>query len=446
MGSKLIHQIIDLFATNRNLIDVAKTFIVRVLAAVLAFGVQVFLAQSLAIDEYGIYVLIWTWLMVINLFAVFGFSESSLRFIPRYVLRKQHHWARGFIKTGFLFSILGATLVGFLGLIIIWFFYDTIPPSYSVPLIILGLALPIMAQELYLEGISRAFGWYMLTTVPGYIVRPLFIAVGVFGVMQFGFVPNAATVLALVVITTAGIVIFQAFVIRARIKKQFGDIKTSKIKKFWVTSSLPLVFIAGIDELYLWSDIIILGFLMSAPDVAIYFAAQRSMSIASFIQYAFMMVSAREFSLANAMRNKSELQRRISSTSSWTFWLTVPAVLIMLLVGYPLLSMFGSQFVSGYSVMLVLGVGFIVRASVGQATDLLVVMGHQNANLWVSLGGIIFNIIFSLLLVPNFGIAGVAMATTITFVLRSIAMTIIVKKLTGLWVLTSITPPLKKMA
>ncbi len=443
MISKALNRVVELLATQKHLADAARTFVVRVLAAGLAFGVQVFLARALALEEYGAYVTLWTWLLVVSLIAVFGFSESVLRFLPRYTERAQHHWALGFLRTGFLFTLFGSAALGAIGLVLLWIFSDAVSPVFFLPLLILAIGLPVMALELYFEGVSRSFGWYMLTIVPGFVARPLFLALGVLLALLIGLTPDAATVMGLVIAVTAAIVLFQALVVRRRVRKLFGAAKPAPARKVWVKSSLPLMLVAGIDELYVWSDILILGFLVSAPEVAVYFAAQRSMSLASFIQYAFMMVSAREFSLANAMRDRDELQRRISSATRWTFWMSVPAVLAIILIGYPLLAMFGPQFTSGFTVMVVLGAGLILRASVGQATDLLVVMGHQKANFWISGGGLVFNIVLSVLFVPALGILGAALATTITFGLRAIVMTLAVRKLTGLWVLIDTVPPFR---
>ncbi len=436
--STAISRISQLLHTRKNLADAATTLVVRILAAALAYGVQVFLARSLALEEYGIYVTLWTWLIIANHVAVFGFSESSLRFLPRYSERKQYRWAIGFLKTGFWFSTLGAAFVGLAGFAALRIFGDVISSNYLVPMMVLTVGLPIMALELYLEGVSRAFGWYLLTIVPGYVIRPLLIAAGILVAYELGFNPDAAMVLGIAVVITAGIVIAQSIIIWSRVRKQFGDTKNAHPRKLWITSSLSLVLSTSLDELYIWSDILILAFLVSAPEVAIYFAAQRSMSLAAFIQYAFMLVSAREFSLANAMRDKIELQHRITSATRWTFWLTVPAVAITFAASYPLLRMFGSEFISGLPIVGILGLGFIIRASVGQASDLLIVLGHQNANIVVSAGGLAFNILFSILLIPHYGIMGAALATSITFTLRAVALTIIAKKLTGLWVLTDI--------
>ena len=105
---------------------------------------------------------------------------------------------------------------------------------------------------------------------------------------------------------------------------------------------------------------------MAPPDVSIYFAAQRSMSLAAFVKFAFMMVLARDLSLAKAGRDIQHFQDKVTRASTWTFWLMVPAVLITIAAGYPLLSMFGPEFTSGYPIMLVLAIGFLFQAVIGQ--------------------------------------------------------------------------------
>ena len=69
--------------------DAAFTFLIRVGSAGLAYAIQVFLARMLDLQEYGIYAALWTWTIVASHLAVGGFSESNLRFIPRYMTRTE---------------------------------------------------------------------------------------------------------------------------------------------------------------------------------------------------------------------------------------------------------------------------------------------------------------------------------------------------------------------
>ena len=60
----LVGQGIERLNGQRELADAAAVFGVRILSALLAFGVQIFLARSLDLTEYGVYVTLWTWLIV----------------------------------------------------------------------------------------------------------------------------------------------------------------------------------------------------------------------------------------------------------------------------------------------------------------------------------------------------------------------------------------------
>jgi O-antigen/teichoic acid export membrane protein len=164
----------------------------------------------------------------------------------------------------------------------------------------------------------------------------LLIALGVLLALALGYAPDAATVLSIAIAATAGIVIVQTLIVRARIRKIYGDAVPGGPTKLWLAASLPLILTLGVDEIFVWSDILILGLMVPAEDVSIYFAAQRSMSLAAFVQFAFMLVMVRDFSLANARRDQKELQKRVSHATDWTFWLNVPAELLSASWGPPL--------------------------------------------------------------------------------------------------------------
>ncbi len=434
------HRLLGRLSGNESLLGAAIAFTVRVTAAILAYAVQVFLARMLDLGDYGIYVTLWTWLIVVSHVATFGFCDSPVRFVPRYTERNQIHWAVGFLKTGYWAVSLGSVLLAAIGAALLWFFGHLLPPDYLIPLFVLAIGLPFLALEFYTAAAARGFGWVLLTTLPGYVLRPALMAAGVYGAWAMGYQPDATMVLAIALAVTAGLVLAQAFIIWWRIRRRYGPVTRGAPAKLWLFASLPLVFLNGMDELYVYSDILILGFLVAPEQVSIYFAALKSMSLAAFIQYAFMLVAARDFSLANAMRDRAELQHRIATATRWTFCLSVPGVAVTLAASYPLLALFGPAFTAGIPVMAVIGLGLIARASSGPAADLLIVMGHHRANMVIAAACLAFNIAASIALVPFYGILGVAFATATAYALRAAMLVVATKRLTGLWALVDLTP------
>lgn len=421
---------------NKTIAGAASTFTIRVLAAGLAFGLQVILARHLHAMEYGKYVMAFTWLIVIGHVAAFGFSESCIRFLPRYAQRNQGNYVAGFLKTGFLVAITGSAAAGFVAVVALCLLRNTISPTYLPLLLVFAIGLPIVSLEAYLEGIARSFGWFRLTLVPAYVLRPSLIALLVLLVYHAEQNLTAPLALAGFVSATAGLTLFQLFVIRIRVRRKFGVVSSTRPRKLWVKASLPLALFTGIEELFHWSDILVLGFMVPPDEVSVYFAAQRSMALAAFVQFAFMLVTAPQFSRAKAKGDKAELQRSVTIASRWTFWLTLPAVTVTLAVGYPLLRLFGSEFVSGYPTMAVLGAAFVFRASTGQAQDLLIVLGHQKIGLTLLVSSVLLNVVLAILLVPGLGGLGAAVALALTCVVRAVAIVIAARKVAGLWVLT----------
>ena len=422
-------------STDRNLRSTAATFAVRVGAAGLAYLVQVLLARTLELQDYGTYVNLWAWMIIGAHVAVLGFSESVIRFVPRYLERGRTACAHGFLKTGFGIVTVSSLCLAALALGVIGVFAQSSPPEYVTALTVAAIGLPFITLELYLLGVCRSLGYFMLGIVPGYIARPMLIGCAAIGASSLGYGVDAGFVLASAATSTALMLVVQCQIIRSRTRHQFAGNLTSQRTGLWLRASVPLLAVYGIDELFHWSDIILLGLLTTPDQLGIYFAAARSMALAGFIQYAFMIVSSREFSIANAASDLQRLQAHVTMTSKWSFWLTVPAVLITLAFSYPLLAMFGPAFVSAIPVTAVLGLGLISRAAVGNATDLMVILGHQKTNIAIALGALTVNLVVAVMLVPVMGILGAAVSTAVAQTCHSIALAVAAWKLSGLKVL-----------
>ena len=59
-------------------------FLIRIVSAVLAYGSQVLLARWMGSHEFGIFVYVWTWVMLIGGLADLGLASAAQRFIPQY--------------------------------------------------------------------------------------------------------------------------------------------------------------------------------------------------------------------------------------------------------------------------------------------------------------------------------------------------------------------------
>ena len=76
----------------------ATAFMVRVVGAALAYFAQVMLARWMGTSEYGVYVYVWTWLILLGSMMDFGISVSAQKFIPEYRSAGNLALLRGFLS------------------------------------------------------------------------------------------------------------------------------------------------------------------------------------------------------------------------------------------------------------------------------------------------------------------------------------------------------------
>lgn len=404
-----------------SLINTAIVLALRTSSALLTLGMQVFLARIMMHDAYGTYLLAWTWLLLLVNFCGFGFADSAVRFVPRYQARGRADDLRNYLSFGLLVTFVGSVAISGLLAMALFALPPGSPTFYVVA--VLAACLPFFTLEYFLIGVSRGFGWYVFATAPTYILRPLIVIGGAgFGVLA-GMQIDVWTAGVVLFISMVGVSLIFLTCVLVRLKSTSGKTPipaNTQRKLLWARASLPLLVVSGFDDLLTYSDVALLGIMASPEEVALYFAAARTMALANFVYYALYMVAGRGFSLAAAGSDRGILQDRVLRSTRLTVWSTVAAIAVTLLAGRFVLSMFGPEFEGGYIVMLILAIGFVLRSMSGQGADLLLVMGHARANIVIGIGALLFNVILSVLLIPVLGIAGAAAATALTMGLRSV--------------------------
>ena len=434
MIARYRHRVLRL-ASDPGLRSALTSISIRIAAALVGLGLQILLARLMALEDYGIYVILWTWVSVVGQVGVLGFYDSAARFIPRYGRRGKPAHLAGYIETGFRAVILGSVLLAALALLFLTVLPRFVDPAFLLPLAVLALGFPVLSLETYLTGLCRGFGWYALSTIPGFILRPVLIMLGV-GLARLSGVPlNAVTVLVLVVLSSVIVLLTQALFLRTRLPQGARVRPSHERRRFWFLASVLMMPAMTAEELFVWIDVLILGFLVSPDQASLYFAAQRSLSLAAFVQYGFMLVAARGFSLSLASADRAGLQDRITRSTNATFWLTIPSVALTLVAGYPLLALFGPEFLAAYPCLALLGLAYVIRAATGQAAELLVVQGRYRLSLLIVSISVAACILLMLGLVPLWGITGAASAMILVQLLRLAVVTWLVHRQTGYWVL-----------
>jgi O-antigen/teichoic acid export membrane protein len=253
----------------------------------------------------------------------------------------------------------------------------------------------------------------MPALVPPYVLRPLLIIGGMTLAVALGYPAVAATAAMVAVIAVGLTGLAQAVWLHVKLKASVGSGPRKMAPRQWVQSSMPLLAIAGAELALQNADVMVLSRFAAPAEVAMYFAAAKTMSLMMFVHYAVGSAMASRFAGLKERGDLVGLQAAVRDAVGWTFWPSLAVGLAILVVGRPLLAMFGPGFSDGYLVMAILVGGFLTRSAMGPAEILLNMMGEQRACAAVMLAGAAIGIGLNVVLVPIWGAVGAASATAI---------------------------------
>jgi len=410
-------------------------FIIRVLSAGLAYLSQILLARWMGGSDYGIYVYVWTWVLLLGSMMDFGISASAQKIIPEYRANGDHARLRGFLfgsrwMTFAVSTVISLLLAGLVKLLSPWMAAGEITPLY-----IGCLTLPAFVVANTQDGIARSHDWMRLGLMPQFIVRQGLIIALTAGIFVLGFNLGATAAMA----ASAGAVwiamLGQMLVLNHRLVHHIAPGPRAYDFRGWLAISLPILLVESFYLLLSYTDVLVLQQFRPPEEVGVYFAVVKTLALVSFIHYAMSATTAHRFAEYNALGDKDRLAAYVAHAINWTFWPSLAATLALLAAGKPLLWLFGPQFVVGYDIMFVAAIGLVVRSAIGPVERLLNMLGHQHICAAAYAAAFAMNVVLCLLLVPRFGGHGAAAATSISLTFETVLLFWIVRRRLGLHVL-----------
>jgi O-antigen/teichoic acid export membrane protein len=409
-----------------------NAFLIRVASAGIAYLTQIALARWLGRHEYGIYVYVWTWMLLIAALAPIGVAYSAQRFIPQYRAVGDDARLRGFLDGSRMLCFAFGTICAAVGAAITLGFGDRIGPHYTTAFLIALAMLPIFTLGEVQDTISRSFNWINLALVPAYVFQPLIIMLGMTALYLLGR-PLTATSALTAAVAGFWLVISVQFVLLQR-RLGANVARGPHIYEFgvWLKTAAPIFLVDSFFYLLTFCDILILQLFVEPAQVGTYYAVTKTLALVNFIYFAVAAATGHRFSEYHVNGEREKLAAIVRDAVRWTFWPSLAVACVLLALGKPILMLFGSEFTDGYPLMFVLAIGLIARASVGPAERLLGMTGQQGICAAVYAIAFATNIALCFALIPRYGLAGAAIATMTAIVLEACLLALFVKLRLGL--------------
>jgi len=409
-------------------------FLIRVASAGLLYLSQVLLARWMGSFEFGVYVYVWTWVLLIGTLADFGLAVAAQRFIPEYVEHKAYDLLRGFLVSSRWLAIAMATALAALAALGVAMIEPWLDRYLVVPLYLACATVPFYTLTSMLDGIARSYNWVNLALVPPYIGRPL-VLITVMGVAHLAGLPaNATTAMVAAVVATWLNAMVQLVLLDRSLRTKVARGPKAYAIVTWFRTAIPIFMVGSFYLLLTYADILVLQQFRTPDEVALYYAAAKTLALVAFVNFSVAAAATHKFTAYHVAGDRARLAAFLADAIRWTFWPSLAATILILALGRPFLWLFGPQFTAGYGLMFILAAGLLSRAAVGPVERLLNMLGEQRACALVYAVAFAANLGLCMLLIPPFGALGAAIATASAVLVESILLFFVTKHRLGLHV------------
>jgi O-antigen/teichoic acid export membrane protein len=386
----------------------------------------VLLARTLGPEGYGVYAYVFALVSLLAIPAQVGLPTLVVRETAMAQANEQWGLMRGLWRWSSAVAGAIALVLALLALLASWVYQDRFS-EIQIATFGFGLVLvPLVALGNLRGAALRGLRRVVTGQLPEMVLRPtIFILLLLVAIL---LIPTekiaAATAMGLHALAAAVAFFIGAVLLwRARPKPlEDKPIPLYEVRS-WITSALPLAFVAGMMLINQHTDILMLGLFRSAEEVGVYRVAVSIATLVAFGLQAVTMVVAPHFARLYSQNDMARLQRLVTLSARAILAVALPVVLVLVLFGGPLLRLiFGEEYSDGYTPMAILAGGQLVNAAMGSVGGLLNMTGHERETARGVAIAAAANVVLNLLLIPPFGLNGAALATALSMTLWNLVL------------------------
>lgn len=401
-------------------------FVLRVTGAGFGFLFNVLLARFLGAEGAGIYYLAFTVTTVATVAGRMGLDNALLRFTAAHSALGEWGAVKGVYRHGMRMALLAsgsATVVVFAcaPLVARGIFSEPslITPLRWMALSILPMSLILLHGEL-LKGLKRVRDAALLQGTAMSVLSCLFLLIagssrGVLGAVL-------AYTLASILVLLVAVLLWRGAMSRVR------DVQGRFSGRLLASTSFPLLLVASMDLVMSFTDTIMLGILGRASEVGVYGVALRTAMLTSFILIAVNSVAAPKFAALFRQGDMRNLEAVARNSTRLMVAAALPALLVLILAPSLVLSVFGEGFRAGAAALSILAVGQFINVATGPVGYLLTMSGHERVLRNINVGGAALNVSLNLLLIPQLGMNGAAIATSVSWAMINLTALLLVHR------------------
>lgn len=410
----------------------AFIFICRVSGAALTFATQVLLARWMGATELGIYVVAFSWCLILSTLGGFGFPFAAIRFIGEGLSRSDMATVNGFVARGAQIVFGVSISIALLGMLVLYILPGSGNEIESSALLFAMVAVPFLAILRFDTGCANAASMFGLSFIPNNIARPLLFLLVISIVWFAGGTLNAGAAMHMHMFVIVVVTIGSFILIRQKLRRRTGNGEKKMQTRLWVRTGIPLLLMDLFGSFFPELTVIIVGAFLPHSEVGVYAIAFRVAMLIMFGLNAVDAYVAPKITGLYATDDHGALADAVDRATQLRFIGAVVGAIALLLFGNQILAVFGPEFAAGRTALIFLVAALVVSAAVGPVIKILSVTGHQDNCMYVLLLVAVIAVGAIAGLTPHFGVSGAAAGASIAMVSGSLMMRALVVRLVGL--------------
>jgi len=383
----------------------------RIVNTGLALGYSIVLGRLLGAAAYGVYSYAIAWMQLLVVVASLGFGTLLVRDVARFTAQGDWCATRGLVRW--------TTAVGLVNSLIVMLLCaavalaagaaaDPVTRALIVALALVPMLVLARLRQSALQGLHRV----VAGQVPEMLARPL-VFIGLIAV-AYAFMPETLTpvgVIGLNGVSTAVALVLGMVLLRRSLPGAFWQARPRYEGRVWLLAGVSLFLVTGIRMMNAKVDTLMLGMLQGAEWVGIYTAANRAPELITFCLLAASASLSPAVASLYAKRDMARLQRVVTRGARIVLVGSLVVGGAFVVFGRWFLLLFGPDFVSGHTTLVILSISRILSASLGAVGMLLVMTGHERDVARAVAVGFVLNVALDWLLIPVLGMNGAAIGS-----------------------------------
>ena len=378
---------------------------------IINFLFKLIVARHYGSSDFGLFILAQTIFCILVLLAGLGVKESIVRYIPYYVTKNKKSVLSGYLTFIFILPVIFSFILSFL----LFIFAENVsvffnfPAKFTLFLKLIAIVIPFSTFNGIIKKIFLAEHKPWHNAISYHFIENTVLLLGSCLIIYLNLPVVYLIIVLLISILMSAI--YNVLIYKIKIHLPIIKTKTFLIKE-WFNFSLPLFFTGVFAYIISWSDNLVIGKFLEPSQLGIYSICYSLAIFLVFFQTAFANLFVPLISSNYAKKKFENILFLFKHSAAWTFGLTFPFFLVILLFSKQiLLVLYGSEFVSGYSVLIIISIGALINISTGLNKEILLLYKKTKFIFLVNVCIATSNIMMNILLIPVLGIIGAAITS-----------------------------------